>query len=101
MSDNRDRGLEFGDFGDDLEDESYPLSKAELLEKYGDRRIEHANGSDAIREIVSNESDEVYESADDVREALLNMVGSEAVGRERYSDRGAGTAERENEEQSF
>lgn len=102
MSDNRDRGIEFGALTDDLESETYPMTKQDLVEKYGDRELEHATGSERVREIVSDaDEDEEYENADSIHEMLLNMVGEEAVGREGYSDRGAGTAEREGDEQSF
>lgn len=102
MSDNRDRGIEFGDLTDDLEGESYPLSKAELLERYGDRDLEHSGGSVTLRELLVEEGDREFETADDVHETILNMVGSEAIGREGYSDRGAGTAEQNgDEDESF
>ena len=103
MTDTRDRGLEFGDLADDLEAESYPLSRAELLERYGDREIEHAGGSATLREILPEEdaAQEDYENADEVHEVVLNMVGEHAVGRGGYSDRGVGNAEREGDEESF
>lgn len=101
MSDNRDRGIEFGDLTDDLESESYPLTKEELLERYGDRRLEHASGSVTLEELLTEEGDREYENADDVHEVILNMVGGEAVGREGYSDRGVGNAERTGDEESF
>ena len=98
MSDNRDRGIEFGDLSDDLKSESYPLSKAELLERYGDRELEHSGGTVTVEELLVEEGDREFENADAIHEMLLNMVGSEAVGREGYSDRGVGTAEQEGDE---
>lgn len=91
MSDDRDRGVEFGDLTEDLESEAYPLTKTELLEQYGDRQLEHASGSSSVRELLGEEGDDEYESADEVHETILNMVGEEAVGREGYSDRGTGS----------
>ena len=93
MGDNRDRGIEFGDLTDDLESESYPLSKAELVERYGDRELEHSSGEVTLEELLVEEGDREFEDADEIHETILNMVGAEAVGRQRYSDRGAGTAE--------
>lgn len=102
MSDNRDRGIEFGDLTDDLESESYPISKAELLEQYGDRELEHASGSVTVRELLVEEGDREFEQADEIHETILNMVGADAVGRQRYSDRGVGTAEQNgDEDESF
>lgn len=102
MGDNRDRGIEFGDLTDDLESETYPLSKADLLERYGDRELEHASGAVRLEELLAGEGDREFEDADAVHETILNMVGSAAVGREEYSDRGAGTAEQDGvEDESF
>lgn len=101
MSDNRDRGIEFGDLTDDLESETYPLTKEDLLDRYGDRRLKHASGSVSLRELVSAEGDREFENADEIHETILNMVGEEAVGREGYSDRGVGNAERTGDEESF
>lgn len=95
MSDNRDRGIEFGDLADDLDAESYPLTKAELLERYGDRELEHASGTVQLREVIPEEGDREYDDAEEVHDSVLNMVGDAAVGREGYSDRGAGTAEQD------
>ena len=102
MSDNRDRGIEFGDLTDDLESESYPLSRAEIVEEYGDRELEHSSGSVRLAELLEDLGDRQFQNADEVHETMLNMVGAEAVGRQGYSDRGAGTAEQNgDEDESF
>lgn len=103
MSDNRNRGIEFGDLAQDLADESYPMTKAELLERYGDRELQHASGTVALHEVLPAEGEREYGDVDDVRDSVLNMIGEAAVGREGYSDRGVGTAEQnENgDEESF
>lgn len=101
MSDDRDMGVDFGDLTAALESEEYPMSQDELLEKYGDRRLEHASGSDSLREILRPLDDREFRGADDVHQAVLNMIGEEAVGREEYSDRGAGTAPDEGDSESL
>lgn len=101
MEDNRDRGVEFGDLTDDLESEEYPFGKETLLERYGDRELEHANGSVTVREVLPEEGDREFQSADEVHETLLNMVGAEAVGREGYSDRGDPVEEASEDDESF
>lgn len=73
----------------------------ELTEEYGDREIDLPNGSETFGEILESLGDETYESAEEVRESLLNMVESEAVGREDYSDRGPATDEEEGETDSM
>lgn len=84
----REQGIEFGDLAGDLEDESYPLSHDALLDRYGDRELELIDDRVTVREVLAPDTDREYEDADGVRQAVLSMVGDEAVGRENYSDRG-------------
>lgn len=86
---SREQGIEFGALAEDLEEESYPISHAEVLERYGDRELELANGVTEVREVLQPENEAEYEDADSVRQAIFNMVGDDAVGRKGYSDRGA------------
>lgn len=101
--DTREHGIEFGDLPDDLEGESYPLSHETLLERYGDRELGVADDQVALAEVLLPESEQEYEDVESVRQAILNMVGDEAVGREGYSDRGGNTEETDDssENQSF
>lgn len=103
MSDNRDRGIEFGDLAEDLSEETYPMTKAELLERYGDRELEHASGTVELSEVLPEEGEREYGDIGDVQDSVLNMIGEAAVGREGYSDRGAGIAEQDGngDEESF
>jgi hypothetical protein len=101
MGDNRDVGIEFGDLQDDLEAESYPLAADDLLARYGDRRLEHANGSVALGELLEDAPRESYESADDVHQAVLNRVGEYAEGRLDYTDREPNARGEDFEQQSF
>ena len=94
MSDSRDRGLEFGDLESDLAEESYQMSNDEVVAQYGDREIEHARGSTTVREVLGNIDDE-YEDHDELHEAILNMIGEEAVGDKEYSERGTAVEEGE------
>lgn len=88
MSDNRDMGIAFGDLEDDLENEEYPITKDELVEKYGDRELEHAGGTTTVEEVVGPLGREEFDGQDDVHQTILNMVGDDAEGRQNYSDRG-------------
>jgi hypothetical protein len=101
VTDDRQSGVTFGDLKDDLETEEYPLSNEDLLDQYGDREVTHANGSVTVRELVEPMEEVTYESADDVQQELLNMVGEGAVGRKEYSDRGVQTQGEDYEEESF
>ena len=90
--DSREMGLDFGRLNDELAAETYPIERETLLSEYGDYEIGTASGSQTVRSILGGQEMETdsheYESADAVRQAVLNMVGSGAVGREEYSDRG-------------
>jgi len=100
--DSREAGVEFGPLAEELEEESYPLSHEELLDRYGDRELTLVDGSAPLREILVTEQEREYEDADSVRQAIFNMVGSDAIGREGYSDRGGEpTTDEEGEEESI
>lgn len=85
---SREQGIEFGALAEDLEEERYPISHADLLTRYGDRELELAGGETKVREVLHPENESEYEDAESVRQAIFTMVGSDAVGREGYSDRG-------------
>ncbi|PSP72881.1 hypothetical protein BRC86_11080 [Halobacteriales archaeon QS_3_64_16] len=95
MSDTNDRemGIELGDLNDDLEAHDYPVSSEELIEEYGDRELELPKGSETFAEIMEPVEEKTYEGADGVRQDVFNFVGSDAVGRENYSDRGTASDE--------
>jgi hypothetical protein len=108
--DSREMGLDFGRLDDELASETYPVERETLLSKYGDYEIETASGSQTLRSILGGQEMETdgheYDSADAVQQAVLNMVGSGAVGREEYSDRGGTNRQQGDEgetqdEQSF
>lgn len=101
MSDDRDMGVGFGDLSEDLADEDYPISHDELLERYGDRELDLAQGSTTLREVVGPEGNDSYEDADEVHQTVLNMVGDEAIGRKDYTDRSPDARGEEYDEQSF
>lgn len=101
MGKNRDMGIEFGDLHDDLEAGEYPLTAEELLERYGERRVEHASGAVTLRELLEESSEGGYGSAEEVRQAVLNMVGDGAGGRKAYTDREQNATGRGYEPQSF
>lgn len=105
MTDTHDRemGIELGDFNDDLESHEYPASTDELIEAYGDHELGLPRGTETVREALEPAASETYESAEEVRQMIYTMVGSEAVGREDYSDRGSApdNVEGESDEQTL
>lgn len=92
MSDNREAGIEFGDLAEDIEQESYPMTKAEFLEQYGDRRLGEADGSVTVRDVLGQTGDDEFQDPEEVRQSIMNMIGDDAVGRKNYTDRGASDA---------
>lgn len=95
--DTREHGIEFGPLKEQLATHDYPATGDELLDAYGDFELELPGGSETLREILGKresesggeENDDItYESAEEVHQSIRNMVGSDAVGRENYSDRG-------------
>jgi hypothetical protein len=91
--DSREQGVEFGSLAEDLENEEYPISQGELLDRYGDRELDLQRGTTTVGEVLASENEREYEDAEGVRQAIFNMVGDEAVGREGYSDRGGNAPE--------
>lgn len=92
---SREAGVEFGELKEKLASHEYPTTGDELVEEYGDFELELPGGSETFGEILGkrrstdgDDDDLQYESPDEVHQMVLTMVGSDAVGREGYSDRG-------------
>lgn len=99
-SDDREQGIDYGQLNEKLEQHDYPTSAETLIEEYGEYEIDHQNGATTLQEVFGSlaESDgQTFDSADQVRQMILNMIGSEAVGREGYSDRGSEHVDEEQE----
>lgn len=96
-SDSRTMGVEFGELHNELATHEYPVDRETLLAEYGEYEIETESGSQSLQSILGGQEmetdDHEYESADAVQQAVLNMMGSGAVGREEYSDRGGSVPE--------
>ncbi|MFC4358316.1 hypothetical protein ACFO0N_10200 [Halobium salinum] len=98
-NDDREQGVDFGDLDDELDGHDYPAEKDELVEEYGDHELKLPGGEMTFEEALEGyePTDGEFEDADAVRSAVKNMVDSEAVGSEGYSDRGTGTAGEESD----
>lgn len=98
-NDNREQGVEFGEFDEHLEAYEYPTTTEDLLEDHGEKEIGLPSGTRTLHEILSPllESPEdgsepaargtTYDSADQVRQSIFNLVDSDAIGRKGYTDR--------------
>lgn len=86
--DDRKQGVEFGSLADDLESEEYPIDNEELLETYGDRKLELQDGTQSLRDVLELLGERTFDSAEEVTDAVVGMVGDDAIGRKYESDRG-------------
>lgn len=91
---DRESGVEFGAVADDLASHDYPATSGELVAEYGDRTLGLPDGETTVGDTLSAfEENERFESVQEVRQAIFTMVGSDAVGRKHYTDRGVGRTE--------
>lgn len=87
---SREQGVDIGSLADELDDHSYPATNEEVLSEYGDHEVDLMDGSKSVEEILGtvDGQEQTYDSADEVRQMIYNLVGADAVGRQGYSDRG-------------
>lgn len=86
--------MNFGDIDDVLAELSYPIEKEEFVSEYGDRTLDRTNADPiSIEELFEGTGGDTFETEDGVRQAILNLMPSESVGRQRYSDRAGETPE--------
>lgn len=92
---SRTQGIELGELDEELASHDYPTTATALVDEYGDYVIQLPGGSQRVEEVLGlyEEDDQEFTDAEDVRQAIHNLVGAEAVGREHYSDRGGSTPE--------
>jgi len=81
-------GVEFGGLIEELEGESFPMGKAELLGAYGDWEIGMENHTTTLAELIEPLGEDEFEDPRAVHGSVITMTSDEAVGREGYSDRG-------------
>jgi len=86
---DREEGVNFTDINPILSDISYPITKEEFVNRYGEETIERTNAEPiAIEELFEGTGDDTFESVEEVRQSVLNLMPGDSVGRQRYSDRG-------------
>jgi len=72
---------------DTFDAHQYPATAEELIEAYGSQRLELANGTETVAEVLSRLEPETYECPEDAEYALVSALSNKAVGRVGYSDR--------------
>ncbi|WP_415380617.1 hypothetical protein [Halosimplex sp. TS25] len=86
---DHEMGVEFGSIESVFDEVSYPISAEELVDRYGDEEIERTSADPiSIRDLFEGMGDQTFESDEEIRQGMLNMMPAESVGRQHYSDRG-------------
>mgnify|MGYP006934454546 FL=1 len=70
-----DPGEELGDLDKALKSHDYPVTTNELTEAYGDYEVETSSGKKSLEGVFSTTDDQVYDSVDEVRRDILDLIG--------------------------
>ncbi|MFH5802199.1 hypothetical protein [Haladaptatus sp. CMAA 1911] len=68
---------ELGEFDQTLEKQDYPLTGDELVSAFGDYEVESVDGTQSIEEVLGSTDEKTYNSADEVRNDVLNQLNRE------------------------
>lgn len=82
------RSLQLSAIDDVVHPDEFPVTTEELIEDFGDYRVEYPRGSERLEAILRTSGTQTYRTPDEIRLSILTGVGRDAVGRPRYSDRG-------------
>lgn len=82
---------------EELRAESYPLSSAEVRERYGDIVLDLPGGEELVGDVLARVENGPYVDAMALISSIETGIGGEGVGRRGYSDRGASTGEKTDE----
>lgn len=58
-----------------LEDHDYPTTAERLMVAHGSHEVETPAGSESLREVFASVDDESFDSADEVRDRLRQLLG--------------------------
>ena len=85
---SREQGIDFGEVDDALSETEYPVTTGELVDDHGDAELGTSRGHETLDEVLGGyEADEAFDSKFEVKQAVLTMMGGDAVGRRGYTDR--------------
>jgi hypothetical protein len=77
--------------------ETYPLSSAEVRERYGDVVLDLPGGEERVGDVLARVQNGPYPDAMALISSIEDGIGREGVGRSDYSDRGTSTGEKTDE----
>jgi hypothetical protein len=81
------REIEFGEISTLLDDIEYPLARSAAAEEFSDVTLVLADGKADLGTLISETTNETFESASDIETALHNVLPRRAVG-EPYQSEG-------------
>jgi len=84
-------GVDFTSINPVLEDISYPITTAELVDRHGDREVERTNAEPIAIEELLGYIDDTFDTGESVRQMILSQMPRDSEGRTNYSDRGGAT----------
>ncbi|WP_148416107.1 hypothetical protein [Haloferax sp. KTX1] len=73
-ADEPEPGKQLGDLDDALEVQDYPTTTEQLVENYGGYEVETRGGWAPVDEVLASVDNEIYDSADDVRERIQRVI---------------------------
>lgn len=83
--------MQLNGIDDRLERQEYPATTGDIIAAHGNVRVELAEGSERLGDVLSRLGDETFRSADEVFTAVRSGVCHRGVGRRFYSDRDPST----------
>ena len=87
-----EEGVDFTDLESVFGELEYPITKAEVVDRYGNREIGRTNAAPiSVRDLYEDMGEETFESTEALQQSILNYMPRDTVGRARYSDRGGRT----------
>lgn len=70
-----DESVRLGDLDEALESHDYPTTTAELVAAFGEYEVETQGDEQPLEDVLSSTADQTYDSADEVRRQILELVG--------------------------
>ena len=69
-----DPGGRLDDLDEALETHDYPATTDELVEAYGNYKIETQRGEESLEEVLASTDNQTYDSPDDARSRILGLI---------------------------
>lgn len=81
-----DEQVKLNELENALAELDYPLSRQEVIDQCGDVRIELADGSENLAELVAGSNDDSFGSVDGLASEVRNLLPQRAVGEPHQSE---------------